>query len=122
MLRARLIYTLSIQTMFKSLVAAAAAITCCLGGPAMASVGSAFDQATHKPQGECYETTAGHTVCWQAIKPREYAIALVMRNNRPDYATTMYLRCGGKWEAYGPADKPDLQGLADAFCEEQGHG
>ena len=107
--------------MFKSLIAATAAITCCLGGPAMASVGAAFDQATTKSKGDCYETSAGHTVCYQLIKPREYSISLIQKDNNPAYATTLYLRCGGRWEAYGPADQQNVQALADAFCEEQGY-
>ena len=107
--------------MFKSLLAATAAITCCLGNPAMAYVGDAFDQATHQQDGACYQTTGGHSVCWQSIKPKTYSIALRQVNNRPDYATTLYLTCGGKWEAFGPADKKALQSLVNAFCSEQGH-
>ena len=107
--------------MFKSLFAATAAITCCLGNPALATVGDAFDTATHQSKGGCYQTTGGHSVCWQNIKPTTYTIALREANNRPEYATTLLLTCGGKWEAFGPAQKPALQALADAFCEEQGH-
>jgi hypothetical protein len=119
-LRVRLIYTLSIQTMFKSLLAATAATICCLQ-PAAASVGSAFDTATRPKSGECYTTTGGHSVCWQRLGPTTYGIALREKNNQPDYATTIYLTCGGRWEAYGPGNKTSLQALADAFCEEQGH-
>ena len=109
--------------MFKSLFAATAAITCCLGNPAMATVGDAFDQATtpRQEQGGCYQTTGGHSVCWQTLKPGMYTLALRQVNNRPEYATTLFLRCGGTWEAYGPADKQALQALVDAFCTEQGH-
>ena len=122
MLRVRLIYTLSIQTMFKSLFAAAAAITCCLGNPALASVGDAFDTATHQETGGCYMTSGGHGVCWQSIKPKTYTISLREKHNRPEFATTLLLTCGGKWEAFGPADKQALTSLVNYFCEEQGHG
>lgn len=107
--------------MFKSLFAATAAITCCLGNPALATVGDAFDQATHRSDGGCYTTTGGHSVCWQSIRPRTYTLSLREVSNRPEYATTLYLVCGGTWEAFGPAGKPALQSLADAFCSEQGH-
>ena len=107
--------------MFKSLFAATAAITCCLGNPALAYVGDAFDTATHQAKGGCYETSGGHTVCWQSLKPRVYSLALRQVDNKPQYATTLYLTCGGRWEAYGPADKSALTSLVTAFCEEQGH-
>ena len=85
------------SNMFKSLFAATAAITCCLGNPALASVGDAFDTATHQSKGGCYQT-GGHSVCWQTIKPATYTIALRESNNRPEYATTLLLTCGGKWK------------------------
>lgn len=109
--------------MFKSLLAATAAITCCLGNPAMAYVGEAFDQATAPQQsaGNCYQTTGGHSVCWFRINGATYSIALREVNNRPDYATSIVVNCGGQWEAYGPGQKAGLQALVDAFCTEQGH-
>ena len=105
--------------MFKSLVAATAAITCLLGNPVQASVGAAFDNAQRATQGGCYGTTGGHTVCWQTIKRGGYTLSLIEQNNQPNYATTVYLDCKGDWEAFGPGKEPAVQALVDAFCSER---
>lgn len=105
--------------MFKSLVAAASVLTCCLGNPAMASVGAAFDTSTASPGGGCYSTKGGHTVCWQGLGSNMYTLALRQVNNKPNFATTVFITCGGRWEAYGPADKQALDFLVKAFCSER---
>lgn len=107
--------------MFKSILAITSALTCCLGNPALASVGDAFDTATQRAEGSCYKTTGGHSVCWQSIKPRTYTVSLREIDNTPDFATTLYITCGGTWESYGPGKTPQLKALVSAFCEEQGH-
>ena len=105
--------------MFKSLLAATAAITCLAGTPVQASVGAAFDNAQAATQGGCYSTTGGHTVCWQTIQTGGYTLSLIEKTNQPGYATTVYLDCKGAWEGYGPAKEPALKSLVDAFCSER---
>ena len=70
-------------------------------------------------KGGCYSTTAGHTVCWQGLGTDMYALALRQVNNKPNFATTLFLTCGGRWEAYGPADRQSLEALISAFCAER---
>lgn len=105
--------------MFKSLLAVASAVTCCLGNPAMASVGAAFDTSAATTKGGCYSTKGGHTVCWQGLGANMYTLALRQIDNNPNYATSLFLTCGGRWEAYGPADKQALDQLVEAFCSER---
>lgn len=103
--------------MIKSLIATTSFLICCLGNPAMAvDVGEAFDRHTTSQQGDCYSTTGGHTVCWQRITGRVFTLSLVEKDNRPDYATTIYVPCGGQWESYGPGKQKNLQLLVSDFC------
>lgn len=105
--------------MFKQILVAAA-ITLASVSPVSAGVGDVFDSRNDSPAGSggCFETNGGHGVCWQKLNaPNTYSLSLREVHNSPAFATTIYLQCGNSWEAFGPADKSNLQQLVDSFCE-----
>ena len=104
--------------MFKSLLAASAALLC--SAPAFADPGAVFDNSarTSNNNGGCYQTTGGHHVCWQTALGRYFTVSLIEKQ-QPTYASTLFFECGGRWEGFGPASRGSMQSLVDAFCQEQ---
>ena len=103
--------------MFKSLLAAAAAITCLAGTPVQASVGAAFDNAQAATQGGCYSTTGGHRLL--ANNRTRWLHLVVDRKTNKPAMQPRYTWIAGAWEGFGPAKKPALESLVDAFCSER---
>ena len=105
--------------MFKTLLAASAALLC--SAPAFADPGAVFDNSARPSDqsGGCYPTTGGHHVCWQRAMNTGYFTVSLIERNQPQYASTIFFRCGGRWEGFGPATRGAMQSLVDSFCQER---
>ena len=98
-------------------MAASAALLCSV--PAFADPGAVFDNNLQPSNnGGCYQTTGGHHVCWQVTEPGYFTLSLVEKQ-QPTYASTIFLKCGGRWEGYGPASYGAMKSLVSAFCQER---